>query len=111
MKKITAFFFGSKTRIAVLAIIILAGGAGYYYYMNILRPSQTITDEPALQTATTRRGDLIIYASGSGTLISANEASFGFETSGQVVDVFVGPNWKMPTHKWVWHPLSGIILS
>jgi len=89
MKKITAFFLGSKTRIAVLAIIILSGGAGYYYYSNILQPLQITTDEPALQTATARRGDLIIYASGSGRLISANEASFGFETSGQVVDVFV----------------------
>lgn len=90
MKNLSAFF-GPKKRITIFGlVIILAGAAGYYYYSNILQPTQTTTDKPALQTATVRRGDLIIYASGSGTLISANEASFGFETSGQVVDVFVG---------------------
>jgi multidrug efflux pump subunit AcrA (membrane-fusion protein) len=43
-----------------------------------------------LQTATVRRGDIVLYASGTGTLIPAAEASFGFETSGQVVEVLVG---------------------
>ncbi|HKJ39035.1 MAG TPA: efflux RND transporter periplasmic adaptor subunit [Anaerolineales bacterium] len=91
MKKIKAFFLGSRKRITISGfIIILAATAGYFYYSNVFQPTQTATDEPALQTAAVRRGDLIIYASGSGTLISANEASFGFETSGQVIDVFVG---------------------
>ena len=52
-------------------------------------PSQQQTDEPGLQTATIRRGDIVLYASGSGTLIAASEASFGFGASGQVKDVFV----------------------
>jgi multidrug efflux pump subunit AcrA (membrane-fusion protein) len=70
-------------------ILLIVGAVGYYYYSNILHPTQTTANEPELQTATVRRGDLIIYASGSGTLISANEASFGFETSGQVVELSV----------------------
>ena len=91
MKNTSALFARStkRTSVFVLAIIFLSA-AGYYYYTNILQPAQTTTSEPELQTATIRRGDLIIYASGSGALISANEASFGFGTSGQVVNVLVG---------------------
>jgi multidrug efflux pump subunit AcrA (membrane-fusion protein) len=40
-----------------------------------------------MQTATVRQGNLIIYASGNGTLVAANQASFGFGTNGQVVKV------------------------
>ncbi|MGB7876843.1 MAG: biotin/lipoyl-binding protein [Anaerolineales bacterium] len=34
-------------------------------------------------------GDLVIYACGSGTLSVASEASFGFDTNGQVEDMYV----------------------
>jgi len=91
MKKITSFFSGPRKRITIFGlIVILAGITGYFYYLAVFQPTQTIINGPELQTATVRRGNLIIYASGSGTLISANEASFGFETSGQVVDVSIG---------------------
>ena len=90
MKQTLPFTSGSKKKLSIIGVILLiAGFAGYYYYTNIFQPAQTTTSEPELQTATARRGDLIIYASGSGTLSSANEASFGFETSGQVVDILV----------------------
>ena len=73
----------------VLAVVVLAGAGGFAYYQMIYTPAQEQTDEPGLQTATVRNGDLVIYASGSGTLIAAAEASFGFGTSGQVKDVFL----------------------
>ena len=75
----------------ILAILILAGGGGYAYYRMVYLPGQT-TDEPTMQTATARQGDLIIYASGTGTLVPAAESSFGFNTSGQVskINVKVG---------------------
>jgi len=80
-----------RKRIWIIAIfIILAVSGGYAYYKYGNQPSQETTTESELQTATVRRGELVIYASGSGTLISANEASFGFGTSGQVVEVLVG---------------------
>jgi HlyD family secretion protein len=45
-----------------------------------------------LQTVVARTGDLIIRASGAGTLISANEINLGFQTSGTLkeLDVVVG---------------------
>ena len=73
----------------ILAVVVLAGAGGFAYYQMIYTPAQAQTDEPGLQTATIRRGDIVLYASGSGTLIAATEASFGFGTSGQVKEVFV----------------------
>ncbi len=79
----------SKRTIWVLtAAIVLIGGGGFAYYRLAYLPSQA-SEEPALQTAVVRQGDLVIYASGSGTLIAANEADLGFETSGQVTGIFV----------------------
>jgi len=91
MSKIKSLSPRTRKRIWIIAIfIILAVSGGYAYYMYGYQPSQEVTTESELQTATVRRGELVIYASGSGTLISANEASFGFGTSGQVVEVLVG---------------------
>jgi RND family efflux transporter MFP subunit len=73
----------------ILTVVILASAGGFAYYRMEYLPGQEQTDEPDLQTATVRRGDIVLYASGSGTLIAASEASFGFGTSGQVKDIFV----------------------
>jgi len=70
------------------AVVILVSAGGFAYYRMVYTPTQQ-TDEPGLQTATVRRGELVIYASGSGTLTAASEASFGFGTSGQVKDLYV----------------------
>jgi multidrug efflux pump subunit AcrA (membrane-fusion protein) len=40
-------------------------------------------------TEVVRRGDLTLSASGTGTLIAQTDASFGFETNGQVTHVYV----------------------
>jgi len=72
----------------ILAVVILVSAGGFAYYRMVYTPTQQ-TDEPGLQTATVRRGELVIYASGSGTLTAASEASFGFGTSGQVKDLYV----------------------
>lgn len=75
--------------IAVIAVIVLAaGGGGYAYYQSAQTVSET-TSENALQTANATRGDLIIYASGTGTLISQSETDLAFSTAGEVTGVFV----------------------
>jgi len=86
--KTNTFGFGRRVWI-IITILVLVFSGGYAYYTYQYQPPQETSDEPELQTATVRRGDLIIYASGTGTLIPANEASFGFETSGQVVEISV----------------------
>ncbi|MFL7869979.1 MAG: efflux RND transporter periplasmic adaptor subunit, partial [Anaerolineales bacterium] len=84
--------FSRRTLWIILVVLVLAGGGGYAYYRMVYLPQQTTADEPTMQTATARQGDLIIYASGTGTLVPADEASFGFNTSGQVskINVKVG---------------------
>lgn len=72
----------------ILAVVILVSAGGFAYYQMIYTPTQQ-TDEPILQTATIQRGNLVLYASGTGTLTAASEASFGFGTSGQVKDLYV----------------------
>ena len=78
-----------RTLWIVLTIVILAGAGGYTYYRMFYNDPTEQTNEDELHTATVRSGDLVIYASGSGTLVSAAEASFGFDTSGQVKESYV----------------------
>lgn len=69
-------------------IAILAAAGGYAYYSKDFLTTRT-TNGTALQTERVRRGDLVVSASGSGTLIAQTDASFGFDSSGQVTDVYV----------------------
>lgn len=70
--------------IVVLAII---GGAAFYY-VNSTKASTT-TEETPVQTAAAFRGDITLYAYGTGTLAPTKEASFGFGTSGQITELNV----------------------
>jgi multidrug efflux pump subunit AcrA (membrane-fusion protein) len=73
----------------ILAVAVLAGAGGFTYYRMFHNNPIEQTDENELQTATVRSGDLVIYASGYGTLVTAAEASFGFGTSRQVKGILV----------------------
>jgi multidrug resistance efflux pump len=64
-----------------------AGGYAYYAKRYVTNP--TTTQSATTQTAVARRGNLIVSASGKGTLIANSEATFGFKTSGQVMDINV----------------------
>ena len=61
---------------------------GGYTYFSRNTAIQT-TDGSEIQTTIAQRGDLIVSASGTGTLIAYSDATFGFETSGQVTQVYV----------------------
>ena len=73
---------------AIVLLLISAGG--YAYYKLVYVPAQTAATAAvtaALQTTVVRQGNLIIYASGNGTLVATNQASFSFGTNGQVAKV------------------------
>jgi HlyD family secretion protein len=72
--------------IAGIMIFVVVGG--YRYYSKVFLATET-TDGSDVQTAVAQRGDLVLSASGTGTLIANSDATFGFETSGQVTDVYV----------------------
>lgn len=75
----------------ILILILIAGGAVGYYYWNKSTQTTTIT-KTTLRTAQTRRGNITISVTGSGTSASSQKASLGFSTSGTVgtVNVKVG---------------------
>lgn len=68
----------------MLAMILLAG---WYSYRTINGPRSASTSQESTEVA--RRGDLTVSASGTGTLVAQSDASFGFDTSGQVTAVLV----------------------
>jgi HlyD family secretion protein len=81
--------FSGKFRwlLAGLVILTIAGGSAFYYTSST--QASTATEETPVQTATAFRGDIVLYANGTGTLAPANEASFGFGTSGQITELNV----------------------
>ncbi len=87
--------FGKKTwwMIAVVALLVI-GGSVAYYQMNAVDTETAATD--TLQTTVARKSDLVLYASGTGTLIAVDEVDLGFTTSGQVnkINVEVGDTVK-----------------
>lgn len=85
---------GKKARVTrkllygAIAFLILVGGGVFGYYKLIYKtPAKTTTS--SLQTTSVKRGDLVLYASGTGTLVAKQTANLGFQTSGQVASVKV----------------------
>jgi len=81
--------FRKKTIWIVLLVLVLAtAGGGYYYYNSIYLPAQEPT-EPTIKTTKVRQGDLVISASGAGTLVPVSEIALGFRSSGTLAKVEV----------------------
>ena len=73
--------------LSVIAVVVIAGVI--LVYTSFIRPSAQEDSEPALQTATVRRGDIIILASGSGQVVPAAELDVGFKGGGEIVEILV----------------------
>jgi len=71
---------------SLIVLVLVAGGAGYYYINNL---KTTANNETSIPTSTIGTGDIILSATGPGTLIPNEEISFGFENSGKVSEVLV----------------------
>jgi multidrug efflux pump subunit AcrA (membrane-fusion protein) len=68
-------------------VLVAAGGTGYYFWKKQSTPTKA--QSSTVQTATVTKGDIKLFASGTGTLISPAQATFGFHSSGQVTQVLV----------------------
>jgi HlyD family secretion protein len=73
-----------------LAIVILAAAGGAYAYFGSLSSSaQAAEEDVAPQTTSVRQGDIVVSATGAGTVVAATEVQLGFETTGQLTELLV----------------------
>jgi len=72
----------------VIVVLLAAAAGGYYYYRQTTTTAAAASTTP-LQTATVKRGSLVISASGTGSVISGSEAQLGFEYSGLLAQLNV----------------------
>lgn len=82
-------FRSRRFLLGLLAVLVL-GGAGYYFYAQSLT---TVTaqdiEENEVQTAVARVGDIVVSATGAGSVIAAEELTLGFSTSGILTELLV----------------------
>ncbi len=99
MKKIAAglsewkgrLFKGTVRKILWIAllVLILAGVGGFIYYKKVYLPSRQTAEVEKVQTAVVGQGDLLISATGTGTLMASRTVDLGFQTPGDVIAVNV----------------------
>jgi multidrug efflux pump subunit AcrA (membrane-fusion protein) len=80
----------------LLAILVAAGAGGGYFFYQKAQAAPQATEETPLQTATVRRGSLVISASGTGSIIPTDEIQLSFENSGKIsaLNVAIGDKVK-----------------
>lgn len=81
--------FTHTSTIIVVLVVLVAIATGVYFAWPA---ADTEAAEPAVQTAKVRTGDLVVTASGAGTVVPASEVDLGFRSSGvmSVLNVSVG---------------------
>jgi RND family efflux transporter MFP subunit len=77
--------------IGIVIVVVVAVG-GYFAYSSFYQPAQVEAEEAPLQTAVSRRGEIIVSATGAGTVIPATEISLSFPQPGvlEALNVQVG---------------------
>ena len=78
----------NKKWLIIAVVVVLAAALGFFGY-QYLSVRQATAEEPTMQTATVRKGDIIITASGSGNLLPATEVGLSFRTGGTLLELAV----------------------
>jgi len=74
----------------VLVVILASGGGAFAYFKFFATPVEaTTTEEAVMQTSVARQGNLSIYASGAGTVVTALERGAGFDEPGTLIELLV----------------------
>jgi multidrug efflux pump subunit AcrA (membrane-fusion protein) len=82
--------FKKRSYWIVLIIIFVLTGSGFYYYTTTVASNDTqAEEEPELQTAVARQGDLTVFASAAGQVVPAAEMGLGFDESGTIAEILV----------------------
>jgi HlyD family secretion protein len=77
------------TWIAALAVLLVVAGGYSAYRVVTAQASADAGSAPQVQTAVARQGDLMVFASGAGSVVPATEIGIGFEESGTLSELLV----------------------
>lgn len=80
----------------VLIIVLGLAGGGYYYYTTVLAKPKVVAAQ-SIQTGRVTRGNLVISAAGTGTLIPASIIDLPFSKGGVLAEVKVQVGDKVKT--------------
>ncbi|MFZ5883824.1 MAG: efflux RND transporter periplasmic adaptor subunit [Chloroflexota bacterium] len=80
-------FLKKRSNLVIAAIVLAAIIGGVWYFTQA--PSADATAAPALQTTKVRTGDLVITASGAGTVMPAAQVEMGFRSPGVLAELNV----------------------
>jgi multidrug efflux pump subunit AcrA (membrane-fusion protein) len=72
------------TILSLFVIAVIVSSAIYF-----CSTTRTSSEQPVIETSTINTGDIILSATGLGTLIPSEEVSFGFKNGGEVSEVLV----------------------
>ena len=78
-----------KTWIILGVLVVIAVGGYAAYQVYFAQTSQEVATTPQVQTAVARQGDLIVFASGAGSVVPATEFGIGFDESGTLSEELV----------------------
>ncbi len=74
--------------VLIPVVLIVLSALGFVYY-NQAKAAPKATTTSTVQTATVRKGSLVLSASGTGSVTPASEVKLGFQYSGKVTEVKV----------------------
>lgn len=80
-----------KNKKWMIPVLILVAAIAIYMIWQQPWAKEVTEEPPALQTSKVRKGDLIVSAAGSGSVLSAQQAELGFRTNGIVSTINVLP--------------------
>lgn len=80
-------FFKKRSNIAIIFFMLVAVIGGAWYFTQ--PPAADEIAAPILQTAKVRTGDLVVSASGAGTIVPAAQVDLAFRTSGVLTELNV----------------------
>jgi HlyD family secretion protein len=78
-----------KFWLGIITVFVLGGIGFYFYAQNLEAAAAQDEDDAAVQKAVARVGDIVVSATGAGSVIAAEELSLGFSTSGTLVELLV----------------------
>ena len=88
-------FKNKKNMWIILVVALVLAGCSYSIYTWLTPEETEIVETAEVQTSVARTGDLVVSASGAGSVISSGEVSLGFDESGTLTALYVNLGQKV----------------